>query len=300
MTIETLQAQLDALDEPALGEPGNFQRRADALDTLAREIIDEIDALLAYPAQPRKLRALRQAAVQLQQRLLATDELVYQDLRARIRVGYRGAPLRQTLEQLAGMPAASAQGRAMFGYDRLDRLVGGILDSDTIPEPRRAPEAGMILNQRTPARLVFELLHRAELGAEDCFFDIGAGTGHVATLVHLLSGAAARGVEFEPAFCEYAQARAAALNLTDIAFLNADARHADYAAGTIFYLFTPFEGAMLHEVLDRLRERARSGPIRLATYGACTGVVAQQEWVSAPSPAEPGSYRLALFSSLSE
>ncbi|KPV48269.1 hypothetical protein SE17_38975, partial [Kouleothrix aurantiaca] len=93
-------------------------------------------------------------------------------------------------------------------------------------------------------------------------------------------------------------ARAAALSLTDVTFLNADARHADYAAGTIFYLFTPFEGAMLHEVLDRLRERARSGPIRLATYGACTGVVAQQEWVSAPSPAEPGSYRLALFSSL--
>ena len=30
--------------------------------------------------------------------------------------------------------------------------------------------------------------------------------GHETTLVHLLSGATARGVEFEPAFCEYAQA----------------------------------------------------------------------------------------------
>ena len=299
MTIETIQARLDALDEPSLYEPGKFQRRADALDIIAREVIDEIDALLAYPSQPRTLRALRQAAERLQQRLLAADELVFEDLRARIREGYRGAPLRQTLEQLAGMPAASAQGRAIFGYDRLDRLLGGILDSDTIPEPRREPEAGMVLNQRTPARLVFELVHRAALGPKDCFFDIGAGTGHVATLVHLLSGAAAQGVEFEPAFCEYAQARAAALNLTNIAFINTDARHADYAAGTIFYLFTPFEGAMLRDVLDRLRERARRGPIRLATYGACTGIVAQQEWLSAPSPAEPGSYRLALFKSQS-
>jgi len=62
-------------------------------------------------------------------------------------------------------------------------------------------------------------------------------------------------------------------------------------------MYTPFEGAMLREVLGRLRERARSGPIRLATYGPCTPIVAQQSWLSAPSPAEPGGHRLALFSS---
>ncbi len=62
-------------------------------------------------------------------------------------------------------------------------------------------------------------------------------------------------------------------------------------------MYTPFEGAMLLKVLERLRERSRSGPIRLATYGPCTHIVAQQDWLSAPSPAEPGSYRLAIFSS---
>ena len=54
---------------------------------------------------------------------------------------------------------------------------------------------------------------------------------------------------------------------------------------------------MLVEVLERLRERSVSAPIRLATYGSCTAIVVQQDWLSAPSPAEPGSYRLAIFSS---
>jgi hypothetical protein len=297
VTIESLQSQLDAFDQAALYQPDNFQGRAEVLDAIAFEIIDRIDGLLAYPSQPRKLRSLRQAAEQLQRRLHAVDEGVFHDLRSRIRGGCRGEPLRQMIERLVGVHAADDQGQAVVGYDRLDRLVTGILDSDVLPEPRLEPEPEMVLNQRTPARIIFELNRRAHLGPQDCFYDLGSGTGHVAALVHLLSGASARGVEFEPAFCAYAQARAAALRLTQVEFLNADARRADYATGTIFYMYTPCEGSMLMEVLERLRERSRSGPIRLATYGSCTAIVAQQDWVSLPSPAEPGSYRLAIFSS---
>jgi hypothetical protein len=297
VTIEALQSQLHAFDQPALYEPDNFQRRAAAVDAIAFEIIDRIDGLLGYPAQPRKLRALRRAAEQLQQRLLAADERVFHDLRSLIRSGSRGEPLREIIERLVGLPASGDPGRAVVGYDQLDRLVTGILDGDVLPEPRLEPEPEMVLNQRTPARIIFELVRRAKLGPQDCFYDLGSGTGQVTMLVHLLSGATARGVEFEPAFCEYARARAAALGLTQVAFINADARRADYAEGTIFFMYTPFEGTMLLEVLERLRQRSARGPIRLATSGACTAVVAQQDWLSAPSPAEPGGYRLALFSS---
>ena len=297
MTIETLQSQLDAFDQAALYQPHNFQARAEVIDAIAFEIIDRIDGLLGYPSQPRKLRSLRQSAERLVRRLQAVDERVFQDLRSRIRGGCRGEPLRQRIERLVGLPAADDQGHAVVGYDRLDRLVTGILDSDHLPEPRLEPEPEMVLHQRTPARIIFELIRRAKLGPQDCFYDLGSGMGHVTTLVHLLSGATARGVEFEPAFCEYARACAAALRLTQVEFINADARRADYAEGTIFYMYTPFEGAMLLEVLERLRERSRSTPIRLATYGSCTAIVAQQDWLSAPSPAEPGSYQLALFSS---
>jgi hypothetical protein len=296
VTIKSLQSQLDAFDQAALYEPDNFVGRAEVIDAIAFEIIDHIDGLLGYPSQPRKLRSLRQAAEQLQRRLQAIDEEVFHDLRSRIRDGCRGEPLRQMIERLVGIHAAD-QSRAVVGYDRLDRLVAGILDSDTLPEPRLEPEPEMVLNQSTPARIIFELTRRANLGPQDCFYDLGSGMGYVTMLVHLLSGATARGVEFEPAFCEYAQARAAALRLTGVEFINADARRADYAKGNIFYMYTPFEGTMLLEVLERLRERARSGPIRLATYGSCTTIVAQQNWVSLSSPAEPDSYRLAIFNS---
>jgi hypothetical protein len=297
VTIEALQSELDRFDQAALYEPDNFQRRAEVIDAIAFEIIDRIDGLLAYPSQPRKLHLLRREAEQLQRRLLAVDERVFHDLRAAVRGGCRGEPLRYMIERLAGLAAAGDQGRPVVGYDRLDRLIAGILDSDALPEPRLHPEPEMVLNQRTPARVIFELIRRANLNPQDRFYDLGSGTGHVTTLVHLLSGATARGVEFEPAFCEYARACAAALSLTQVEFINADARRADYAEGDIFYMYTPFEGSMLLEVLERLRERSQSGPIRLATYGSCTAIVARQGWLSAPSPAEPGSYRLAIFSS---
>ncbi|HEX5688525.1 MAG TPA: hypothetical protein VFX76_00895 [Roseiflexaceae bacterium] len=296
MTLEALESQLQAFDRPELFEQGNFQLRAAANDAITSEIVDRIDALLAYPSQPRELRRLRRAAEQLQQRLAAADEVMFEELRSLIRAGCRGEPLRQIVERLAGVASDDVR-RAVVGYDRLDRLVTGLLDKETLPEPRRELEPEMVLYQRTPARIIFELVRRANLGPQDCFFDLGSGMGHVTTLVHLLSGATARGVEFEPAFCEYAQARAAALNLAHVAFVNADARDADYAEANVFFLYTPFEGAMLLDVLERLRERSRSGPIRLATYGMCTAIVAQQDWLSAPDPAEPGSYRLAIFSS---
>ena len=297
MVIDELQSQLRAFDQPALHEPGNFQRRAEIVDAITVELIDRIDGLPLAASSPAVLQSLRQEAERLQQRLYAADEQLFQDLRSRIRHGLRGEPLRQFLERLAGVAAADGQGQAVVGYDRLDRLVTGVIDGDEFPEPQLEPEPEMVLYQRTPARIIFELVRRADLGPEDCFYDLGSGMGHVATLVHLLSGASARGVEFEPAFCEYAQQRAESLGLTQVEFINADARQADYAQGRCFFMYTPFEGAMLLEVLERLRERSRRGQITLATYGMCTAVVAQQDWLTAPDPAEPGSYRLALFRS---
>ncbi len=93
MTIESLQSQLDAFDQAALYEPGNFRGRADAIDAIALEIIDRVDELLAYPSQPRKLRSLRRAAERLQQRLQAADEEVFHELRSAIRGGCRAEPL---------------------------------------------------------------------------------------------------------------------------------------------------------------------------------------------------------------
>jgi len=144
----------------------------------------------------------------------------------------------------------------------------------------RALEPGMVQYQPTPARVVLALIAEARVTADDVFIDVGSGLGQVPMLVNLLTGAPAIGIEREPAYCDYAQRRAADLNLRDVVFRNDDAREADYSEGTVFFLYTPVTGAMLQVVLDRIRVAASGRRIRILTYGPCTETVACLTWLT--------------------
>jgi len=137
----------------------------------------------------------------------------------------------------------------------------------------------MVFYQPTPARIVLQLVDRAGFLQHDVFYDIGSGLGQVSILVHLLSGIRAKGVEFEPTYCDYARRCARGLNLPEVQFINADAREADYSDGTIFFMYSPFEGRMLERVLERLRHESAKRSIRLCTYGPCTQQVNRQSWL---------------------
>lgn len=128
----------------------------------------------------------------------------------------------------------------------------------------------MVHCEETPARTILDLMDQCVIGAQDVFYDLGSGLGQVVLLVHLLAGVKAKGVEFEPAFCEFARKQAAALGLTAVDFINTNARNADYSDGTVFFLFTPFRGQILHDVLERLEQAARQRQIRLCTFGSCS------------------------------
>jgi hypothetical protein len=123
------------------------------------------------------------------------------------------------------------------------------------------------------------MVDKTDFRPDDVFYDVGSGLGQVAILVHLLSGVRTRGLEVEPAYCHYATRCARALNLSRVEFINVDAREAGYSDGTIFFLYTPFEGGMLDQVLGRLRDESRKRSVRLYTYGPCTLVVSQQVWL---------------------
>ena len=66
----------------------------------------------------------------------------------------------------------------------------------------------MIYYQKTPARIIFELIKRADFQPGDVFYDLGSGFGQVTMLVNLLTSVVSKGVEFEPAYCKYAKSRA--------------------------------------------------------------------------------------------
>lgn len=251
------------------------------------EILDRLDTWWPEGADARGADALGRRVQALRTRLEAADASLFRALREQVRQG-RGA---QALAPW--LPAVAADVVGGDGYDHLDVLVSGLLPFGE-PEPERAAlEPEMVFYQPTPARHVIDLVVRARITAADVLVDLGAGLGHVPLLASILSGAAAVGIEWEPAYVACAERAAQALRLDRVRFVVADARAADLSSGTVFYLYTPFRGAIMRAVLDTLRAQAAARAIRVCTYGPCTAVVAGEPWLRAEGPVVPD--RVAIF-----
>jgi hypothetical protein len=296
--VQDIQAKLRAIAEDAtLLIEANFVKRTRALDTLEFHILDRIENRLYEYGYQQELAELQHHATLVWQRLEAVNDRLFQRLRKQIVAGdCTASVLRQRFDTYAGHHMNETNPDPI-GYDCLDVFVDGLLSMRGEPQETRALVSGMIGYQATPARFVLAMLEQAHLGADDVFYDLGSGLGRVALLAGLLTTAQIKGIEFEPAYCAYAQQRACSFGLTRVSFINVDARQADYTDGTVFFMYTPFTGRMLEEVLERLRAEARTRPITVATYGPCTSHVAQQSWLQATG--DPAFYDrdLALFAS---
>jgi hypothetical protein len=246
-----MEALRTLLDAPL---PNGFAGRAALLDRLELHTLGEPSPDLA------------DRAAALQGRLEDLNERFVQRLRARIRAGaYTPAGLRRAMTRRAGD----------VGYDALDQLVAGLLDVGEVAPEQVQHEAEMVFYQPTPARVILDLAGRLE--PDDVLYDLGSGLGHVVILAALLSGARARGIEIEPAYAAYAERAALALGVQRADFVTADARHAAFDDGTAFFLYTPFRGALLAQVLARLPRGAR-----VFTHGPCSEEVrATAPWLGA-------------------
>ena len=87
------------------------------------------------------------------------------------------------------------------------------------------------------------------------------------------------------------------LNLPAVTFINIDARKADYSEGTVFFMFTPFKGKMLQEVLEILRQESLLRKIKIITYGPCTAEVEVLSWLRPAAPKNENMYQAAFFTS---
>ncbi|HEY7182687.1 MAG TPA: hypothetical protein VIC84_14760, partial [Blastocatellia bacterium] len=196
-----------------------------------------------------------------------------------------------------GRDSTGNQQQDEIGYDSLDVFINGLLLIQPVPRETKAREPEMVYYQPAPARIIFEMIEKARLTQEDVFYDLGSGLGQVTILVNLLSGATAKGIEFEPAYCDYARVCAADLNLSYAEFINIDARIAEYSEGTDFFMYTPFEGRILQEALEKLRGESRRKRIRLFTYGPCTPQVSRQSWLKCEDQNGDHPYKLGVFRS---
>jgi hypothetical protein len=101
---------------------------------------------------------------------------------------------------------------------------------------------------------------------DDVVVDLGAGLGKVVMLVRLLTGATARGIEIQPELARRAREAAARLDI-DVEIVDADVRDVDLSDGTVFFLYLPFTGPVLVEVLRRLESVASRREIVICTLG---------------------------------
>lgn len=294
-----IQADIEAVGRnAALYEEINFGSRAEAIDYLEFHVIDRIEGLLQTINPPPGLLPLKQNAENVKRQLEAIDVALFERLRASIRTGRcRGATLLHLINNYVGRCSGSRQAHQLIGYDNLDVFTNGLFPVPAFSLETHEREPEMVFYQKTPARIIFELVEKAHLTNENVFYDLGSGLGQVAILVNLLSGATAKGVEVNPAYCTYAKACAADLNLSRVAFIQADARAADYSEGTVFFMYTPFKGRLLREVLEKLRAESQSRPITLFTYGPCTLPIARQNWLKCVNQADNHIYKLGEFRS---
>jgi hypothetical protein len=282
----SIENALVSLIEPlkqdrSLNEPRHLRKRIEALDDLN-----------AYLADGRSIGGeLHDRARALCAELESVNFRLYEEIRRDIQRGAGGGKLLECIADWNG----SAHIANCRGYDYLDELISGVLQFEEPSAEVVQLESEMVFYQPTPARHIFDLIGRTALTERDFLIDLGSGLGHVTLMASICTSANCTGIELEPSYVDCARGSARSLNLNNARFIHGDARAADLSDGTMFYLYTPFIGSILGDVLNSLRQEAASREIRICTFGPCTRIVAEEQWLSAIGSLETD--RIALFRS---
>jgi hypothetical protein len=283
MSIENaLVSLIEGLErDRSLEEPRHLRQRIEALD--------DLDAYLP-DGQPIGT-ALHHRARAVYAELESVNLRLYGAIRRDIQ---RGAGASRLLEWMPDWNDA-ANFTNCRGYDYLDELIAGVLRFEEPSAEVVQLESEMVSYQPTPARHIFDLIGRKALAEPDLLIDLGSGLGHVTLMASICSSARCTGIELEPSYVDCARKSARSLNLKNARFIQGDARAADFSDGTVFYLYTPFIGTILRDVLNSLRYEAIRREIRICTFGPCTPVVAEEQWLSVIGALE--TERIAIFRS---
>ena len=289
-----IQSAIYAIENDAsLYEETNFNNRANAIDFIEFHIIDRAVGLQQDKSLKIKLDKLLQRAENIKYELERVNTTLFQQLRKKISTHiYTGSSFREMISKYFG-DYNNTNDTCKIGYDNLDVFMNGLLSEQPLPETtiELAPE--MVFYQKTPARIILKLIERSNLKERDVLFDLGSGLGQVAILVNLISVVKVIGVEYEPAYCSYAESCVRMLSLRNIGFINADARNADYSEGTVFFMYTPFIGSMLQDVLNILKAEAHKRMIRIFSYGPCSAQLKRQTWLNPVNG--KGDHRYELY-----
>lgn len=168
--------------------------------------------------------------------LAARAAEVHAELRGRIARGLRGQELRAIFEAASG--------------DR-DHFVEEVLG--VAYPPLEEPTLGPELTPYMPSAYA-EIMHAIDatgLARGQRFLDVGAGLGKAVLLAELLTDAECTGLELDPVLAAEANEAARALVLR-ARIADGDARTAPLPRADVVFMYLPFRGTVLAEVLTRV------------------------------------------------
>ena len=298
-TIAAQKSYIISLEKKSfLYDEKNFESRNEIIDYLEFQVIEPLIQFMDNPGSPDKAGLLICRAEKLKAGLEETDKRLFQKIRERIQArGYTGQTFNQLVREYVALQPAGTDHPDEPGYDNLDIFINGLFPVHIPPQEIVTLEPEMVYYQKTPARIVFEIAGSYPFRSDDIFVDLGAGLGQVAILINLLTGITTTGVELEPAYCRYASECVRDLRLSNVHFMNIDARKADLSEGTVFFMYTPFHGKILQDVLTLLHQESSRRKITVITYGPCTIEVARQYWLSSVNAGIGAIYKYTVFTS---
>jgi len=142
----------------------------EAIDLIGFQVMDRIEDLLRTSTQPDKLNELQHRAEKLRSRLEKIDTNLFQRLQATIRTkGCTGKEFKNLVKKYVDLNVADNRHQEEIGYDTLDIFINGLTLLQTMPEQTKDLEPEMVWYQKTPARVVFELVERSHFSKEDVF-----------------------------------------------------------------------------------------------------------------------------------
>jgi histone methylation protein DOT1 len=284
--LNNLLARLEA--DSRLFERERLQERLDALDELDLNFGDFTTEQFTASGDPRIYHRAKTIRAQME----SSNDDVYRSIRSGITLAAPPRALFQWMQRSARRDETAGP-HPGFGYDHSDEIVTGILQLREPSEPRLHPLPEMVFYQPTPVRHILHLIEACSLSKDDVFVDIGSGLGHVALLASVLTGARSIGIEVDPAYVACAEECAWGLRLNHAQFICDDARHADLSAGDVFYLYSPFTGSILCDVLERLRSESTKRSLKICAFGPCSSCLAKQAWLRASALPDPR--RITVF-----
>lgn len=153
--------------------------------------------------------------------------------------------------------------RSVPALDR-DAFVDELLELEPPPPDEDLP-VGAVPYLPCPVDDILAFVRELPVEQSDEVVVLGSGLGRVVFLVHLLTGAAARGIEIQQHLVDRARSTAAARQL-DVSFECANVAEVELD-GSVLFLYAPCNGELFARVRDRISELANRRAISIGAVG---------------------------------